>query len=104
MKSYNCFSVVCRLRNRDERKRWRDVRFRTRTDNRLLLLFRLSDHISGGLLAEGLSVAMYDKSVPKHFNVELSFQSLAYQTENERHGPINVLVDRVSVFDTEGNT
>jgi len=73
---------------------------------RLYRFFRLSDHISGGLLAEGLSVAMYDKSVARHVNVELSFQSLAYQTEHERYGSnaaVNVLVDRVSVFDTEGN-
>lgn len=38
--------------------------------------------------------------------VELSFQSLTYQTENEKYGLniINVLVDRVSIYDTEGNT
>ncbi|XP_025417426.1 pancreatic triacylglycerol lipase-like isoform X2 [Sipha flava] len=64
-----------------------------------------SDYISGGILAEGLSVAKYDKSVPRNLNVELSFQSLAYQTENEKYGMnnINVLVDRISIFDTEGN-
>lgn len=69
-------------------------------------VFRLSDHISGGLLAEGLAVARYEKSVPEYLNVELSFQSLAYQTENEKHygsDVVNVFVDKVSVFDTEGN-
>jgi len=67
---------------------------------------RHSDYISGGLLAEGLSVAKYEKSVQRYLNVELSFQSLAYQTENEKHGlnsNFNVVVDKVSIFDTEGN-
>lgn len=68
---------------------------------------RHTDYISGGLLAEGLSVARYEKSVRKYLNVELSFQSLAYQTENENHGGlnsnINVVVDKVSIFDTEGH-
>lgn len=74
-----------------------------------LLLFspalRNADYISGGILSEGLSVSKYEKSVAKNISVELSFQSLAYQTENEKYGLniINVLVDRVSVFDTEGN-
>lgn len=70
------------------------------------LISRLSDHISGGLLAEGLSVARYEKIVPKILNVELSFQSLAYQMENEKYrlnDQINVIVDKVSIFDTEGN-
>lgn len=69
------------------------------------LVFRFSDYISGGILAEGLSVARYEKSVPQSLNVELSFQSTAYQTDNEKQGlnDINVLVDRVSIFDTEGN-
>jgi len=64
------------------------------------------DYISGGLLAEGLSVARYEKSVQKHLNIELSFQSLAYQTENEKYGLstiIDVVVDKISIFDTEGN-
>jgi hypothetical protein len=71
----------------------------------MCLTFRHSDYISGGILAEGLSVAKYDKSVPRNLNVELSFQSLAYQTENEKYGMnnVNVLVDRISIFDTEGN-
>lgn len=71
-----------------------------------LFIYRQPDYISGGLSAEGLSVAKYEKSVPTNLNVELSFQSLAYQTENERQGSnvVNVLVDRVSIFDTEGNT
>ncbi|VVC40073.1 Hypothetical protein CINCED_3A010000 [Cinara cedri] len=71
--------------------------FKLRTEN--------ADYISGGILAEGLSAAKYDKSVPKSIPVELSFQSLAYQTENEKYGLniINVLVDKVSIFDTEGN-
>jgi len=67
---------------------------------------RHTDYISGGLLAEGLSVARYEKSVQRYLNVELSFQSLAYQTENEKHGLnsiVNVVVDKVSIFDTEGN-
>lgn len=70
------------------------------------VISRLSDYISGGLLAEGLSVARYEKTVPKSLNVELSFQSLAYQTENEKYGlndQINVIVDKISIFDTEGN-
>ncbi|KAL5241245.1 hypothetical protein ACI65C_008655 [Semiaphis heraclei] len=65
-----------------------------------------TDYISGGLLAEGLSVARYEKSVQKYLNVEMSFQSLAYQTENEKHGlnsNVNVVVDKISIFDTEGN-
>lgn len=69
-------------------------------------VLRLSDYISGGILSEGLGVARYEKSVPARLNVELSFQSLAYQTENEKlHGSdaVNVFVDKVSVFDTEGN-
>lgn len=69
------------------------------------VFFRYSDYISGGILAEGLSVAKYDKTVPGNLNVELSFQSLAYQTENEKYGMnnVNILVDRISIFDTEGN-
>lgn len=65
-----------------------------------------TDYILGGLLAEGLSVARYEKSVQRYLNVELSFQSLAYQTENEKQGLdsiVNVIVDKVSIFDTEGN-
>lgn len=71
----------------------------------LFFIFRLSDYISGGILAEGLSVARYDKSIPQSLNVELSFQSTAYQTENDNQwlNIVSVLVDRMSVFDTEGN-
>jgi len=71
-----------------------------------LYFSRHTDYISGGLLAEGLSVAKYEKTVQRYLNVELSFQSLSYQTENEKHGLnsiINVVVDRVSIFDTEGH-
>jgi len=68
-------------------------------------IFRQPDFISGGILAEGLSVARYDKIVPKTLNIELSFHSLAYQMENDKYGLIipDVLVDRVFIFDTEGN-
>jgi len=72
----------------------------------LIHFSRHTDYISGGLLAEGLSVARYEKSVQRYLNVELSFQSLAYQTENEKYGLngiLNVVVDKVSIFDTEGN-
>lgn len=73
---------------------------------KFIYVYRQTDYISGGLLAEGLSVARYEKSVQKYLNVEMSFQSLAYQTENEKHGlnsNVNVVVDKISIFDTEGN-
>ncbi|XP_050532433.1 pancreatic triacylglycerol lipase-like [Daktulosphaira vitifoliae] len=65
----------------------------------------ISDQISGGLLAEGLSVCRYEKPAPQQLNVELSFQSLAYQAETIGPGSTNVtvFVDRLTVYDTEGN-
>ncbi|XP_050435762.1 pancreatic triacylglycerol lipase-like isoform X2 [Adelges cooleyi] len=71
--------------------------FRLRTEH--------AEHISGGLLAEGISVSRFQRPTPRQMTVELSFQSLAYQTETETasFSIVPVLVDRLSVFDTEGN-
>lgn len=59
-------------------------------------------------MAEGLSVARYEMPVPQTLNVELSFQTLlqGYMpgiSDKYAFGAVDVLVDRVSVFDMEGH-
>lgn len=58
-------------------------------------------------MAEGLSVSRYEKSVPKVLNVELSFQSSlhTYLDAADQYdlNAVDLLVDRVTVFDTTGH-
>lgn len=58
-------------------------------------------------MAEGLSVSRYEKTVPKMLNVELSFQSSLHTyidtSDQYELNAIDLLVDRVTVFDTTGH-